>query len=106
MLRVIGHLGLIMILTLLTQVGGLVWMLALLLRRRLLAFVLAYVALSASAVVVAPNFGRTAIGCTRDGPLQVQSWMYCALNRTYVTPETLAVLEKVAASMPDRFPRT
>ncbi|MEO1240177.1 MAG: hypothetical protein AAFW64_11180 [Pseudomonadota bacterium] len=55
---------------------------------------------------VAPSFGRVALSCTQDGPLQVQSWMYCALNRTYVTPDLRALLVDVARQMDAEFPGT
>jgi hypothetical protein len=50
----LGHAALILALTVLTQLGGLAWGLALAFRRRLLVFVQAYAALGIGAVWVAP----------------------------------------------------
>ena len=106
MLRLLMHAGIVVLLTILTQIGGLAWLLALLLRRRALAFVVIYVALSTATVWVAPMFGRVALSCFDDGPLAVQSWMYCALNRTYVTPELADLLTDTATEMDRRYPGT
>lgn len=106
MARVLAH-GIIIIgLTVLTQIGGLAWVIALLFRRRLIAFVGMYVALSLGAIWIAPGFGRVALSCLDTGPLQVQSGIYCALNRTYVTPDLAEVLAETAAEMERRFPGT
>ena len=104
MIRVLGHTALIAALTVLTQLGGLAWLAALWFRRRLLAFALIYAALSAAAVWAAPLFGRTALSCWERGPLQVQSWMYCALNRNYVSPELARLLNDAAARLDAEFP--
>ncbi|MDJ0637721.1 MAG: hypothetical protein QNJ20_02715 [Paracoccaceae bacterium] len=104
--KVLGHALLVLLLTLLTQLGGIAWLLALFFRRRLAAFVGLYIVLSLSAVWVAPMFGRTALSCFDAGPLQVQSPLYCALNRTYVTPEMKGLLQDVAVRMERRHPGT
>jgi len=105
-LGLLGHGLAVAFLTVTTQLGGLAWLLALLFKRRLMAFLLAYAALSVSAVYVAPLFGRVALSCFADGPLQVQSWLYCATNRTYVTPDLKAVLEAAATDIERRYPGT
>lgn len=106
MLRIAAHALIVGLLTLLTQLGGLAWLIALASRRRLPAFLGAYVALGLAASVIAPHFGRVALSCWRDGPLQVQSWFYCAANRTYMKPELAAVLDDAAAEMAQSFPGT
>lgn len=106
MMRFAGHALLIAALTLLTQLGGIAWLLALFLRHRLIAFLVAYTALAAAALLIAPQFGRVGVTCWRDGPLQVQSFLYCALNRTYMTPDTLSVLERAAEHVDRRMPGT
>jgi hypothetical protein len=105
MLRLALHLLLILTLTALSQLGGLAWLIALLFRHRLLAFALAYAALWAGAMVAAPLFGREALPCF-GAPLRSQSVLYCALNRTYVTPELQAVAYDLALDMDARFPGT
>ncbi len=106
MIRVAIHGLVVLFLTLLTQLGGLAWLAACFFKRRLLSFILAYAALSVAAVGGAPYFGRVALSCWDDGPLQVQSWMYCALNRNYVSPELAEVLSHSAAEMARRHPGT
>lgn len=106
MVRLLAHGGLIAFLTLLTQIGGLAWLIACCTRRRLLVFVAAYAALTGAAHVTAPQFGRVALPCTGDGPLRMQSWVYCALNRHYVTPEMASVADDLAAHMNRQFPGT
>ncbi|WP_414896721.1 hypothetical protein [Rhodovulum sp. YEN HP10] len=106
MLRPIGHLAVMTALTLLTQIGGLAWLISIPFRRRLLAFTLAYATLTAASVALAPRFGRVALNCFADGPVEVQSWIYCALNRNYVRPELRDLLVETAAELERRLPGT
>ena len=106
MFRFIGHSLVILVLTSLTQIGGLAWLCAIFFRRRLIPFSLAYAVLTATAIWAAPIFGREALSCFDDGPLQVQSWMYCALNRNYVAPELHDILIETAEEMDSQFPGT
>ncbi|WP_299023855.1 hypothetical protein [uncultured Sulfitobacter sp.] len=106
MIRIAGHLTAITLLTLITQLGGLAWLAALLFRRRFLAFCAAYLALSLGAVWVAPLTGRVPLPCLAGGALQMQSPLYCALNRHYVTPELAEVLTDYASQMNRRFDGT
>lgn len=106
MVRFTVHAFIILVLTVLTQIGGLAWLVAMVLKRRLIAFLVAYSALSMASIWVAPFFGRVALSCFDTGPLQVQSWMYCALHRNYVAPELRDVLVDTADHMDRRFPGT
>lgn len=99
MIRVIFHSFVIVMLTVLTQLGGIAWLIACAFRRRVLAFLLIYVSFSIAAVFVAPQFGRVPLPCLSSGPLQSQSLMYCAFNRHYVTPELSEVLTDFADQM-------
>lgn len=94
------------ILTVLTQLGGVALLLSRMFRHRILAFVVIYLGLAVAAMWVAPAFGRVAISCFQSGPLQVQSEVYCGLNRTYVTPEMRDVLEDAADAMARDYPGT
>lgn len=106
-LRIAGHGLLVALLTIITQLGGLAWLVSLMFRRRLAVFALAYGALAIGASLAAPALsGRVAVSCWREGPLQVQSWVYCAANRTYVTPPLLAALEDAAAVVDRAHPGT
>lgn len=94
------------VLTLLTQLGGLVWLFALLFRRRIFMFLLTYSTLTLAAQWATPITGRVALSCHNDGSLQVQSWFYCITNRNYVTLELAAVLEEAAAELEKAYPGT
>lgn len=62
-LKIFGHGIGILLATLLTQIGGLAWIIALMFRRRLFAFFLIYVGLWSATLVVAPHFGRVPLPC-------------------------------------------
>ena len=100
------HACLVLALTVLTQVGGIAYVIALGFRRRFWAFVLVYVALSLVATQTAPLFGRVPVPCLGEGALQMRSPVFWALNRGYVTPELLAVSQDMAAHQADQHPGT
>lgn len=100
------HAIIVIALTILTQIGGLAWIVSCRFRRRFVIFVGVYATLSVMAAWVAPNFGRVALSCFDDGPLQVQSWVYCGLNRNYVSPDMASVLAGTAETMAQRYPGT
>ena len=115
MLRVLRHGFAIVLLTLLTQIGGLAWLLALALRRllpspRRLVFLVFVAGVYAAAMLVthqvAPLFGRVPLPCFTTANLAVRSPLYCALNRNYVTPGLKAAAEAYAAHMASSFPGT
>ncbi|MGF1446889.1 MAG: hypothetical protein ACFBRM_11920 [Pikeienuella sp.] len=103
---VLLHLLAVVALTILTQIGGFAWLLAMTLRARILAFALAYAALSLSAAWVAPVFGRVPLPCLTDGALRMQSPLYCVLNRHYAVPELATTLEDFGVAMAARHPGT
>lgn len=106
MFRVFGHALIVLVLTVATQLGGVAWLIGLFARRRIPAFLLAYVVLSVGSLWVAPMYGRVPLSCTADGPLQVQSWFYCVLNRQYVSPKLKETAEDFARHMDRRYPGT
>ncbi|MEM7544260.1 MAG: hypothetical protein AAF367_01890 [Pseudomonadota bacterium] len=106
MLRGLVHSIVVVSLTVLTQIGGCAWLAALLFKSRMLAFIALYAVMWAAAVWIAPVFGRTALSCWDTGPLQMQSWLYCGLNRHYVTPDAKALLYDMAEAVDRRFPGT
>ena len=101
----VAHFFLIALLTALTQLGGLAWLIALFFRRRFLAFALTYAALWASALVAAPLVERVPLPCF-GATLRTQSLLYCVLNRHYVVPELRDVADDLATEMDRRFPGT
>jgi len=104
-LRFAFHLALVGALTIVTQIGGVAWLAALLFRR-VLAFGLIYTGLTLAMLWIAPIFGRVPLTCWAEGPLRVQSWTYCALNRTYMRPELLALLTDAAEDVAQAYPGT
>lgn len=106
MLRYAGHAAIVALLTLATQIGGIAWLIALLARRRLMVFLIVYAAASLSSQWIAPMFGRVPLPCHTDGPLRMQSMVYCAMNRNYVTPELASVLSDLADDMARQHPGT
>ena len=104
-------------LTLITQIGGLAYLLALAIARaigvrsRLLRvglFLACYAVAAFAAVLAAPAFGRVPLSCfgaTADR-LAVRSALYCALNRNYVTPRMRDLANALAARIDAAFPGT
>ncbi|MEO0863914.1 MAG: hypothetical protein AAFY39_04860 [Pseudomonadota bacterium] len=105
-MRGLGHGVIVVALTVLTQVGGLAWLVALCVRRRLMGFLVAYVALWMGAVLAAPAVsGRVPMPCLGE-PLRAQSPLYCATLRHFVTPELRAVAQDAADAVADAHPGT
>ena len=104
--RLLYHSFAVVFLTILTQLGGIAWLISCAFRSRLPAFLVTYFLLMVAAVWIAPFFGREALSCRSDGPLQMQSWIYCLLNRNYVTPETSNVLHELADTVNQKYPGT
>lgn len=104
-MRWFGHGLFVLVLTVLTQVGGLAWVVAVFFRRRWLVFPLAYAALWCVAFVAAPALGRTPLPCWGE-TLRMQSPVYCVLMRNYVTPEMADVARDAARSVATQYPGT
>lgn len=105
MIRLLAHGSWIVVLTILTQLGGIAWLFAVCFRRRWLSFLAAYIALSASALWIAPLLGRVPLPCVAE-PLRMQSLLYCALNRHYVVPKLAEVLQETAQKAATEAPGT
>jgi len=109
MLRFLFHAGFLAGLTILTQIGGVAYLLALWLAsgfvRRSLAFIGLYGLVTIGALFVAPVFGREPLPCFERDGLAPRSLIYCAMNRQYVTPElhqlSQRLAQHVAAQHPD-----
>ena len=106
MIAFLFRLSAFVLLTLVTQIGGIAFLLALLFKRRLVAFVILYAVFALGATWMAPMAGRTALACWGDGALQVQSWFYCATNRNYVSTELAGVLKDAADAVNEVYPGT
>lgn len=103
------------LLTVLTQIGGMAYLAGRWFARRgetnrystrLAIFLLLYALATIAATLTAPLFGRVALSCFGPGSLQVQSPLYCALNRNYVTTQAKLAAEALSAAMALEFPGT
>lgn len=106
MLRIPLHFLIFLTLTILTQIGGLAWLISLLAKRRLLTFLFAYGVLTAGTVFVAPLFGRVPLNCWSSDAFRLQSSLYCVLNRNYVSRKMRDVTKDLSAHLATRFPGT
>jgi hypothetical protein len=106
MRQTILHLTIALILTLLTQLGGIAWLASRWFPKPILAFAALYTAASLAAVYIAPQFGRVSLPCTKTADTYVRSPLTCALNRHYVTPALKQVLTDLGKSMATQHPQT
>jgi hypothetical protein len=121
LLRFTGLSLLFVVLTALTQIGGLALLLGLAIGRApairhanpwlrratvTLAAVATYFAMTVLLVPpLAKVFGRVRLPCgTHDGRVVAATWLTCALNRGYVRPQVLALLTALGDEAGRRFP--
>ncbi|WP_374384336.1 hypothetical protein [Dongia sp.] len=113
-----------LLLTVLTQVGGVIFGLSLafsyLFRRHCPHLWRRYIVTTAiflslylfACIIVVPalarHFNRVPLSCfpTSDAPYAANTGLYCLLNRHYVRPEIRAIVEKIASRLSARFPGT
>ena len=107
-LRFLFHLFAIAFLTILTQIGGLLYLIALLVyrRKKLMRYVFFFgIYLVATYLIVpyvAPLFGRERI---RTSPgVEAHSYFYVLENRNYVKPELNTALSKVGEQFSKKYP--
>lgn len=99
------HLTVVVVLTGLTQLGGLAWLGALRFRQRLVAFVVIYTVIWGLAQGVAPWLGRVPIPCA-GAVLREQSVLSCVLMRNFVVRDMEAVAQEAARSVALSYPGT
>ncbi len=118
MLKFCFRTALFLFLSILTQIGGLAYLLALSAgrifrhnqsaRRSATAFLFlgSYAVLSVASLFIAPVFGRTPLPClaSDDAELAMQSPLYCVLNRQYVTPEVKQVALDLSSHVATAYP--
>lgn len=107
---------LFVVLTLITQIGGIVFFATIGVSRilkisgrlaRLVVFIGLYAAAAIGSHAVAPPFGRVPLTCfSGDTPLQLQSPLYCVLNRNYVTVDMQRAADALSRHMAAEFPGT
>lgn len=116
LLQLLVHTLLVLLLTALTQLGGVLWLLCYWLAgrwkgrrigRALLLFVPLYLVCTAAVLPVAAGyFGRTPLPVFATATLKPVSLWYPLLNRHYVTPNTKRALLEVADQLRQQHPGT
>jgi hypothetical protein len=113
--------ALFIVLTALTQIGGVVYLAVAAATRRLhrtralgrgrRALLVTVVSVGLYAVLtwaavppLAAAFGRVRLPCGADGDVAAASWLTCALNRGFVTPTTRAFVGQLGSEMARQFP--
>ena len=115
--RIMLHAVAVVFLTILTQIGGVAWLVAMLFRRFLpsrrpavflLLFLILYAAATLAAHEIALRSGRVPLQCFpgRDASLIVLSPFFCVLNRNYVTKDLAEAAQAYAGHMARTFPGT
>ena len=114
MFRFLLQSAIVLFLTLLTQIGGLLWLICYWLGcrwkdkrigRALLAFVPLYLIISAGVLpLVSDSWGRMPLPVFASPTLKPVSLFYPLLNRHYVTPDTKMALQNVADKLRQQYP--
>jgi len=105
-MRWLGRFIIFGLLTILTQLGGLAYLVTLITGRfRILTFLTAYSLIWIGATAAAPSFGREPLPCFGD-TLRLQSPMYCVMMRNFVTPELADVAQDAAEQVAAEYPGT
>ncbi len=101
-MRILGHVLVVLLLTITTQLGGLAWLVSLAFRRRWIALGAAYLALWLATIPLAGLGGRVPLPCW-GGKLHSHP-VACVLNRHYVVPELREVARDLARDMAKAYP--
>ncbi|MDA9207641.1 hypothetical protein N9O61_02010 [Octadecabacter sp.] len=105
-MRWLGRIAIFALLTILTQVGGLAYLVTFIARRfRLAIFVAAYAFVWVVSTTAAPAFGREPLPCFGKN-LRLQSPIYCVLLRHFVVPELADVAQDAADQVAAKYPGT
>lgn len=117
MRRLVWQTALFLFLTILTEIGGLVYLAASMLARiggrrpqyaKLLIFIPLYAGATLATRHVAPLLNRVPLSCLSDSNtvISVSSPFFCILNRNYVTPQLRDAADALATQMATVFPGT
>lgn len=122
LIKITGIVLLVIILTIISQVGGLILILCIPIwkvirkssvnrwKQRIINFVIftfSYVLITLTVIpLLAPITGRVALPVFNDSRIKPLNYMTCLLNRHYVTPELKNTLEEVAKNMEEKYPET
>lgn len=103
-LKVFGHILVVLLLTVLTQVGGLIWLISLWIgiktkKKKRFVFPTVYLVFNLLIIpLIAPWFGRTQLPVF-NSIMKPQSYIYALAFRNYVTPELESVLMKASIDL-------
>ncbi|MCC6411352.1 MAG: hypothetical protein IT270_06815 [Saprospiraceae bacterium] len=112
----LGHAILFLMLTILTQTGGVIWFAALIVKHLIpvrfrfrfsqLAFFGILYSMSTLWLIppLAKVLGREQLPIWSNAHVKPESFLFWYLNRTYVRPELKKVVEEVAVQMQDQYP--
>lgn len=111
-LSIFGHTIAVLLLTILTQVGGLIYLVCLLFYKRLSSywnwfavFLCVYLVTAILLLpAIAPMFGREALPIRKTGDLRPHTWWTCVLNRHYVTPSLRKSVDRIQAAYQQEIP--
>jgi hypothetical protein len=117
LMRILARVIIFVLLTALTQIGGIVYLLALgfsrLFRRSasrttFLIFIPIYISGTLVTAHIAPIFGRVPLSCSAAGDtaIYVRSPLTCVLNRNYVTPHMREAATALSTHIAQVFPGT
>lgn len=111
-MSILGHLIGVILLTVFTQVGGLLYLLCLPFYKRLssfgrwfgLFFILYLISTLLVIPALAPLFGREALPISKSGDVRPHSWVMCLLNRHYVTPQLRKAIDRIQVNFEQEIP--
>lgn len=114
LLTILGHVFLVAVLTVVSQVGGLVWLVVevvsragkkrLTVSQKFVSFVVLYLIISFLIVpFIAPWFGRERLPISKKGTLRPQSYLTIVANRGYVKPSVFSELHLIANEHADKY---
>lgn len=104
LLKLLGHIIIVLFLTALTQIGGLIWILSIIIsiklkKKKRFIFPVFYLVFNLLIIPpVAKYFGREQLPVL-SSELKPRNWMYPLLFRNYVIPELKVLLEKSAKAL-------
>ncbi len=120
MINLIGWIFLVILLTIMTQIGGLILIICIplfrLLERKIhkrwislatkpLVFAGLYLLITLTTVPqLAKPFGRVPLPVFSNGPVQPLNVLTCVMNRHYVTPEMHQITNRVAGQLREEYP--
>lgn len=109
-LKFLGHLLFIIVLTVFTQIGGLVWILSIIISKKFkkrYSFFIIYLLFNLIIIPpIAKSFGRVRLPISSKGIITPKNIFYPLLFRNYVNLKLMMVLEETAVNLNSKFPNS